>query len=170
MYALAKKFQEFLSISPSVKRMDSIMIASSCKTMSRLELFYSCVSAVVKTFHRLGADHLLGGFEHYMEEDDKNDTIYRCKPENAEQRLLSIAQDAVRLLAYIEDMPEELVEFQNLKRLVSEQIVLNNNEVKLETSKNISTDSLQNPSDPDASYRYKAGKNTPVMLEILLKP
>lgn len=158
MYALAKKFQEFLSISPSVKRMDSIMIASSCKTMSRLELFYSCVSAVVKTFHRLGADHLLGGFEHYMEEDDKNDTIYRCKPENAEQRLLSIAQDAVRLLAYIEDMPEELVEFQNLKRLVSEQIVLNDNEVKLETSKNISTDSLQNPSDPDASYRYKAGK------------
>lgn len=76
----------------------------------------------------------------------------------------------MRLLAYIEDMPEELVEFQNLKRLVSEQIVLNDNEVKLETSKNISTDSLQNPSDPDASYRYKAGKNTPVMLEILLKP
>lgn len=158
MYALAEKFQEFLSISPSVKRMDSIMIASSCKTMSRLELFYSCVAAVVKTLHRLGADHLLGGLEHYLKEDNKNDTIYRCKPENAEQRLFTIAQDAVRLLAYTEELPDDLDEFQNLKRLVSEQIVLNGDEVQLETTKNIATDSLQNPSDPDATYRYKAGK------------
>ena len=159
MYALAEKFQKFLSISPSVKHMDSIMIASSCKTMSRMELFYSCVSAVVKTLHRLGANHFLGGLEHYMEDDDKNNTIYRCKPEQAEQRLLAIAKDAVRLFTYIEDMQDDLVEFQNLKRLISEQIILTDNEIQLEISKNISTNSLQNPSDSDASYRYKAGKS-----------
>ncbi len=128
-------------------------------------MFYSCVSTVVKIFHRLGADHRLRGFEHYMEEDNKNDTLYRCKSENVEHYLLAITQDAVHLLAYIEDMSGDLIEFQNLKRLVSEQIVLNDNEVQLKTDNNISTDSLQNP-----SYRYKAGKNIPAMLEILLKP
>lgn len=71
----------------------------------------------------------------------------------------------MRLLADIEDMHEEPVAFQNLKRLVSEQNVLSDNEVKLEASKNISTDSLQNPSNPDASYRYKAEKTHRLYLE-----
>ena len=56
-------------------------------------------------------------------------------------------------------MQDDLVEFQNLKRLISEQIILTDNEIQLEISKNISTNSLQNPSDSDASYRYKAGKS-----------
>lgn len=160
MYSLSKLFLDFLGISPNVKRMDSIMIASSCKTMSRLELFYACAANAVKALHRLGCDELLASFSNYLEENNKNNVIYRCKPEDAESRLQKTAQDAVQIITLLQgnDCALELPEISTLIRLLDEQVILSDKEVVLKLPKQITTDSLQNPSDPDASYRYKAGK------------
>ncbi len=56
MYSLAECYRDFLGISYSIKGMDSIMISSSCKVMSCLELFYACVSNMVSLIHRTGGD------------------------------------------------------------------------------------------------------------------
>lgn len=160
MYSLSAQFLNFLGICPNVKRMDSIMIASSCKTMSRVELFYSCVANAVKALHRLGCDELLSPFSNYLEDNDKNNVIYRCKPEDAESRLQKIAQDAAQIITLLNgnDSASDLIEISTLMRLLDEQVIISDKEVVLKVPKQITTDSLQNPSDLDASYRFKAGK------------
>lgn len=157
--SLADVIVKSLGINPTMKRMDSIMIASSCKRMSRLELFYTCVSNVVQLLHRLGNDDMLKKFEHYLEDNDKNDVIYRCKPNDTDQRLSAIAKDAVSLLTLMDaKIFETFEEYQNLNRLVNDQIIINSSKITLKESKTISTTSLQNPSVSEASYRFKAGK------------
>ncbi|MFZ2256560.1 MAG: hypothetical protein WAV55_00275 [Clostridiaceae bacterium] len=49
MLSIADQMVDFMNISPSIKRMDSVMIASSCKKMSRLEIVYTCISNLIKT-------------------------------------------------------------------------------------------------------------------------
>ena len=42
--SLAGKFVKMLKINPQMKRMDSVMVSSSCKKMARLEILYTCLS------------------------------------------------------------------------------------------------------------------------------
>ena len=158
MNSLADCYCNFLGLSHSVKRMDSIMISSNCKTMSRLELFYACIEEMVKVIQRTGEESLLRGFEGYLLKENKNDTIYRCKPEDAQSRLERAAFDAVALERAARGGYEGFQEYQNLKRLIDEQVVISDGEIKLQEPKNIPANSLQNPSDPDASFRFKAGE------------
>lgn len=53
MLAMAEKMVDFMDINPSLKRMDSVMIASSCKKMSRLEIVYTSISNLTR---RIQAD------------------------------------------------------------------------------------------------------------------
>ena len=65
MEAMADVFVKYLGINPSVKRMDSIMVSSSCKKMSRLEIIYTCVANMVKTVYNTGEYQSLKNMEHY---------------------------------------------------------------------------------------------------------
>lgn len=59
MEALADTFVKYMGINPSVKRMDSLMVASSCKKMSRLEILYTCLANMVKEVKETGNEELL---------------------------------------------------------------------------------------------------------------
>lgn len=158
MQALSGHYQKYLGIHPTVKRMDSLMVASNCKTMSRLELFYACVSDMVSFLHRTGFYEFLAGLERYLDPEDFNRTIYRCKPGETKSRLLDVAADAVKLEQLCREACAEYTEYQNLKRLINEQVSIKEGEVALKKGDEIFADSLQNPSDPDATYRKKSGK------------
>lgn len=159
MEDLAQHFAKMMQISAQKKRMDSIMVASSCKKMSRLELIYTVVANMVKAVHRLGESELLDqGLQKYLQEDHRNNTIYRTRSTESQSKLEQVAADAVRLLAALGDSFAGLKEYELLSRLVQEQIEIVEETVKLRDSKEIRTDSLQNPSDEDASYRKKAGQ------------
>jgi hypothetical protein len=158
MYALSEHYLEYLGIHPTVKRMDSLMVAANCKEMSRLELFHACVSDMASLLHRLGQDELLKGLEKYLDPEDRNRTIYRCKPGDAKARLKDAAADAVRLELLARGACDGLAEYENLKRLIEEQVGIMGGKINLKEGKDIYSDSLQNPSEPDATYRKKGGK------------
>ena len=160
MEAMADAFVKYLDINPSVKRMDSLMVASSCKKMSRLELLYTCVANMVKAVYKTGEYQNLKGMEHYLDEEDKNDTIYHRKNEEISERLQSVIEDAAALIEVLGEAYFELPEYQLLRRVLIEQTE-KTAEGKLTPTdkKNIRPNSLQNPSDPDATYRCKAGKD-----------
>ncbi|AEE97998.1 hypothetical protein [Mahella australiensis] len=71
-------FVDFAKLNRSMKRIDSIMISSNCRKIYRLEIIYSCVANMVKAIHCTGEDELLAGLIHYIDEDDRNNTIYRA--------------------------------------------------------------------------------------------
>lgn len=157
MEALADAFVQMMKISGQTKRMDSLMVASSCKKMSRLELVYRCVSRMIKAIEATGETEMLDKhLQKYLDEDDENDTLYRTQSSEAGSKLEAALTDAIRILTLLGDAYGELSEYQQLKRMVAEQTEATEQGWKLREK--ISPQSLQNPSDEDATYREKAGK------------
>jgi hypothetical protein len=165
--SLSAVIAKTMKINPCMKRMDSLMIASNCKKMTRLEILYTCMSNMVKAIHRIGEDTLLIGIEHYLDEDDHNKVIYHNKSDEYEleefitdSKIQQVINDATKLLAEMREAFFKLPEYKLLHRAINEQSdVSHNGTRKAKDGKDISPDSLQNPSDPDATFREKAGKH-----------
>ena len=164
MESLAKVMADHMQLRGEVKRMDSLMVASRCKRMSRLEIIYTVNANAVRLLNRLGVTELLPqGCSHYLNEDDLNEVIYRCRGEEAESRLQRVIDEAVALQKALEDAGlTDKEEYALLSRALEEQTVPAEEKGKncrsAKDKKEISTDSLQNPSDPDATFRRKVGE------------
>lgn len=158
--SLSDVIAKTMKINPCMKRMDSLMIASNCKKMTRLEVLYTCVSNMVKAIHRTGEDTLLTGIQHYLDEDDHNKVIYHNKSDETDTKIQQVINDAAKLLAEMGEAFFELPEYQLLHRVINEQSdVSHNGTRKAKDGKDVTPNSLQNPSDPDATFREKAGKH-----------
>lgn len=141
--------------------MDSLMVASNIRKLGRMELLYTCVADLVSFLHRTGMDDLLGGMEHYYDPNDYNRVIYHSKSEDASDRIKQILADADKLLVECEGACDESSAYQLLVRVLKEQTVVEESGARrLKTKEDgaMGSQILQNPSDPDATYREKEGK------------
>ncbi len=136
------------------------MVASNIKRLTRMELLYTCLSDFVVYLHKQNDDDKLKGLEHYHDPADYNKVIYRQRKEDYDQRLQTILSDADSLLQKCNGGYDEVTEYQLLVRAFSEQAVRENNTLRLKTKEDgdMNSSMLQNPSDPEAAYREKAGK------------
>ena len=152
---------KFMKLNPTVKRMDSMMVASHCKSMSRLEVIYQVNANAVQLLHKNGRDDLISDeLKHYLEKDDLNDVIYYSKSDELPSRLATVVSELITLLTVMKtDEWSEFTEYQHLCRVMEEQCK-QDEEGKIIPKENgeISSQSLQNPSDPDATFRRKAGE------------
>lgn len=148
--AQAKSFSKLLKIDGKTIRMDSLMISSSCRKLSRLEIIYSTVARLIKVIDKNTT--LAEYFKPYLDESHYNDTIYRSRDKDLNTKIKKVLKDGVRLYSIYRKDKEirRTEEFKLLARMLKEQ--------KGKSSKNISPDSLQNPTDPDATYRKKGKK------------
>lgn len=150
-----------MNLNLPLKRMDSMMIASNIKKLSRLELLYTCVANMVKCLHKSGDDELIKGMEHYYDDNDRNKVIYHNRSEETTDKVQTVINDAAKLLPLIEDKYLQTSEYQLLLRVFKEQTEDDDKGTrKLREGKDLNSQILQNPSDPDATYRKKAGKET----------
>ena len=157
--SLSCKFVKLLKINPQMKRMDSVMVSSSCKRMARLEIIYTCVSNMVKAINKTGEFGMLTkNLMQYLDKDDENNTLYRITGEQVETHLEQVISDATYLMELCGEAYEDLKEYQLLKRMMKEQTINANGKTKVKPKTEITTDSLQNPSDEDATFREKAGE------------
>lgn len=163
MMSLAETYSKYMNLNSNVKRMDSLMVASKCKHMSRLEIIYRTTANAVRLIHRLGHDELLTReLFHYMDDDDYNETIYYCKGDDVAPRLEKAIAEAAAVKEIMSDDEWHIFsEYQLLVRVLSEQSDERSGDgvPKPKKDNDISSGSLQNPSDPDATYRRKAGKD-----------
>ena len=72
----------------------------------------------------------------------------------------TLLTDSECLLKLCETDFEEVTEYQLFVRCISEQTVVENEKRRLRTREDgtMNSSALQNPSDPDATYRNKSGK------------
>ena len=162
MLHLADIYARYMNLHSNVKRMDSLMIASRCKRMSRLEIIYQTTANAVCLIHRLGHDELINsGLRHYLDADDHNQMIYYCKTEDVSPRLEKVLREAQAVKDLMSDeLWYSFSEHQLLLRVLREQgTVDEEGNLHACDKKEIRSSSLQNPSDPDATYRSKAGKS-----------
>jgi hypothetical protein len=157
---LGGKIARMMNLNSKIRRMDSMMIESNIRSLSRMELLYTCVAGLVSYLHKNGKDDLLEGLEHYYDPNDFNRVIYHNRSEDTAKKIAVILKDADILLERCGSSYDEVTEYQLLVRCLSEQTVVEEAKRRLKTKEDGDMGSriLQNPSDPDATYREKAGK------------
>jgi len=149
----AQQFSKLLKIEGKTIRMDSLMVSSSCKKLSRLEIIYSTVARLIKVIDK---NILPESFKAYLEESHYNDTIYRSRDKDLNSKIKRVLKDGLKLyFLYRKDKEiSKTEEFKLLSRMLKEQT----RKGRIKPSLEISPDSLQNPTDPDATYRKKGKK------------
>ena len=159
----AQQFSKLLKIEGKTIRMDSLMVSSSCRKLSRLEIIYSACacshadrSTVARLIKVIDKNILPESFKPYLEESHYNDTIYRLKDKDLNSKIKRVLKDGLKLyfLSRKDKEISKTEEFKLLSRMLKEQT----RKGKIKTSLEIAPDSLQNPTDPDATYRKKGKK------------
>lgn len=157
---MAKEIAEFMHISPTMQRMDSIMIAANIKNLSLLELFYTCVANLAKIMNQRDIS-LPKEQHHYIEKDDYNRCIYHQRELDATERTIVVMHDAEKLIEICNKTGDldDTSEYQLLIRLLKERTIIDDGTRRLRKKEEVenSSEVLLNPSDPDATFRYKAG-------------
>ena len=161
--SVSEQMAVMMKLDGSLRRMDSAMISANIKRMNRLELLYTCVSNLVKEiFKKYHGDpeNFPEDLRHYAEKDDRNRVIYHNRSEDTEQRIQIILHDAQTLKEYCGSDYEESSNYLLLMRVLGEQALENEDgSLRLrEKGEGMNAGILQNPADPEATYREKAGK------------
>lgn len=159
--SISEEMRKFMDISPNMKYMDSMMIESNIRETGRLELLYTCVFSLVKELRHDGRTDLIEGMEHYAEANDRNKVIYHDCGAPQSERLQKVIDDAVALLPRCADDYSDTEEYQLLERAINEQPKKGDHGKNIPCGKGegMTSSSLQNPADPDATYRLKARKS-----------
>lgn len=160
LVSLSVEMAEMMKLDLSLKRMDSLMVSSNIKKMSRLELLYTCVANLAKEVAQQ-IKELPEGLRHYIQADDRNRVIYHNRSEETADRIAVILKDAITLKELCGCSYDESSNYQLLLRVLKEQAVENEDgTLRLRTKEDggMNASMLQNPADPDATYREKAGK------------
>lgn len=158
--SLSNEMAEIMKIDLSLKRMDSLMVESNIKTMGRLELLYTCVANLAKELS-LADRELPEELQHYINANDRNQVIYHNHSDETADKIGTILNDAVTLKKLCGSDFDESSSYQLLLRVLKEQAVeKEDGSYRLRTKEDggMNGSILQNPSDPDATYREKAGR------------
>lgn len=158
---MAKEIAVFMNITPNMQRMDSLMVAANIRDLSMLELFYTCVANLAKIMTKRGTE-LSDGQQHYVEKDDYNRFIYHQKSTSVTERILTVMHDAEKLIGLCDAGGDfdDTSEYQLLIRLLKERTIIDDDgsrRIRKKEEVEEPSKALLNPSDPEATFRYKAG-------------
>ena len=157
---LSASIAKLMEISGKVRRMDSMMIESNIRKLSRMELIYTCIAKLAVYVNKINASALPDDLKHYIDPNDFNRVIYHQRSTDADKRMKQLLSDADKLLALCESDYNDSTEYELFVRCLSEQTIVENENRRLRTKEDggMKSSMMQNPSDPEATFRSKAGK------------
>lgn len=158
--SLSREIAKVMKISGRTRRMDSMMIDANIKKLSRLELIYTCIADLVIRLKEESVEGIPESLFHYAAANDFNQVFYYAKNTDYAEKALRLLEDADVLFAFCADTYKDWKEYQLFSRCISEQTVKEESSRRLATHEDGTMDSsiLQNPSDPEATFRCKAGE------------
>ena len=159
--SLSEQILKFMEIGPSIKRMDSMMIGSNIRQMGRVELLYTCIANLVRELSSDGRYDLIDNLRDYENPNNRNRIVYHDQITSNNDKLQKLIDDATDLLPKCKEYYESTDEYQLLLRAIGDQSKDDGDGKRIPKTKEdgMTPDMLQNPSDPDATYRFKAGKS-----------
>ncbi len=136
------------------------MIDANIKKLSRLELIYTCIADFVIRLKKESAEEIPESLLHYAADNDFNQVFYYARNSDYAEKSLQLLADADALFAFCGGRYNDWKEYQLFSRCISEQTVKEEGGRRLATHEDGTMDSsiLQNPSDPEATFRSKAGE------------
>ena len=158
--SLSREIARIMKITGRTRRMDSMMIDANIKKLSRLELIYTCIANLVKRLSKEGVAEIPEELMHYTAQNDYNQVFYYAKSSSYAEKCLTLLNDADTLFTLCEDNCASWEEYLLFKRCMAEQTIVKDETRRLATREDGTMNSsiLQNPSDPEATFRSKAGE------------
>jgi len=165
--ALTDSLLKEFHVPTELQRLDSTHLFSNMKHLVRLDLFVETIKDFLQEVQRTHKTLLKEAFPEELVKrylDSKNGCFSRVTGEEAKKKTLEVAKDLLQLVRIGESIKKirQLKTFSLLKRVLEEQCLLEKKEaeekVLLKDSKEIKSTSLQNPSDPDATYDGHKGE------------
>ena len=156
--ALSGEIAKVMKITGRTRRMDSMMIDANIKKLSRLELIYTCVANLVKRLVKESSIDVPEELKHYAEPNDYNKVFYYAKSSSYAEKCITLLRDADTLFTLCGDDCSEWEEHALLERCMAEQTIVDDGTRRLATREDgtMNSSMLQNPSDPEATFRSKA--------------
>lgn len=154
---------EKFNVNTGRQRLDSVHINSNMACLGRVRLMSRVVSNFLKNLKRhfpaFYASLPESTKTRYQKDEDPG-YFGNAKPSAAAKRLADIALDIHELLELFKGDEKvcAMYTYKMLRRVFSEQCTIENEKVTVKPAKEIPSDSLQNPSDPDASYDGHKGQ------------
>ena len=158
---LSGKIAKIMKLNGRIRRMDSMMIEANIRFLSRMELIYTCIFKLVVYLTKKQPDMVPEPLKHYADPNDYNRIFYHQRNDDMEAIIQTLLADSDCLLELCKTDFEETTEYQLFVRCLSDQTVVENDKRRLRTKEDgtMNSSALQNPSDPDATYRNKSGKS-----------
>jgi hypothetical protein len=152
---------KMMGINGRVRRMDSIMIESNIRKLSRMELIYTCIAKLAAYIEKTNNSLLPDDMKHYVDPNDFNKVICHQRSTETENKMQILLADADKLLTLCGSDYENIKEYELFVRCLSEQTIVESEKRRLRKKEDgtMNSNVLQNPSDPEATFRSKAGKS-----------
>ena len=168
---LAKVFQ----VDTSKQRIDSVHIKSNMRRLGRIGILVRCLHKFLVNLKRQYKE-LFETLPQELVEKYLSEKAVSCfslvKPSETERTLASVSSDLFQVVQHFADDPnvKAMYSYSLLLRVLNEQCRVKETadgelvEIEVKPSKEIPSDSLQNPSDPDAGYSGHKGQGYQVQI------
>ena len=152
-----------------LQRLDSVHIYSNMARLGRVRLLARVCTLFLKNLkrHQPALYETLSGdlTTRYIKDEDP-DYFGNAKPSQSKKRLQVIAGDIFELIEQFKEQPSVVAmhTYKTLQRVFTEHCSIENEQVVVKVAKEIPSDSLQNPSDADATYDGHKGQGYQVQI------
>jgi hypothetical protein len=152
------------------QRMDSVHVYSNMAKLGRVRLMARTITTFLRNLKRNFSEEYVKDITLELNERYNKETssgyFGNSKPSDSQKRLSEIAIDLHFLIELYSDNQavNNMSSYKLMVRVLSEQCIFKEGKVELKPSKEIPSDSLQNPSDIDAGYDSHKGQGYQVQL------
>jgi len=167
------KLAEAFNVDPDFQRQDSVHIKSNMRKLSRMNICANAIRRFLKNFKRHHKDSF-SQIDKELVDKYLPKKAFQCfarvKPSEAKKTLAVVAEDLYALIQRFESMETvtSMPSYKPLERIFSEQFIVKESgdkqTIEVKKSKEVASDSLQNPSDPDATYSGHKGQGYQVQI------
>ena len=172
---VTEKLARVFQVDPSKQRLDSVHIKSNMRRLGRLGLLVKCMHRFLVNLKRQHAE--LYAFlspelvDRYLGKKALG-CFSQVKPSESTQKLASVCQEIFLLVERFGEHPEvaKMLSYRMLQRVLDEHCEVKPaadsgpEEITVKPAREISSKSLQNPSDPEAGYSGHKGQGYQVQV------
>lgn len=138
-------------------RMDSTMIASNIREMTRLQLLVEVLQRVHRMLDEADQERYAEAFEPYVK-GSSGQYVYHLKGEDWSQHLQRIGELMHQLVEELAVRYGEETPYRVLERVFQEHFVVDEATLRPKEGEELTASSLQSPDDWEATYRQKRGE------------
>ena len=170
--AATNKLAKVFKVNVDKQRLDSVHIKSNMRRLGRISIFSESIHKFLTNLKRGQTQHFDTIAKNIVDRYSTQDALgcfAKVKPSESQKTLYQVSRDLFDLVQQFRGCPEvtSMYSYQLLERVLKEQCNLTDekdNPVQLKAPKEIASNSLQNPSDPEATYSGHKGQGYQVQV------